>query len=304
MSNDSSARTIGANSTATGAAAVLGATVSMLLGAAFAKRLFPLVGAYGITALRVTLAATLLLLLHRPRRRPVKRELLPSLIGYGVTIGLMNLLFYQAIARIPIGIATGIEVTGPLAIVLLGSRKPRDFALLLAAVTGLLLLLPVDAGQALDPVGVLFAFGAAAGWAFYIVAGKRVSAVLGNDAVAWGMTVSAMFTFPIGFAASGTAMLAPDVLLLGLGVACISSVIPYTLEMLALQRLPKQVFGLFLSASPAVAALVGWVVLNESLSAVQWLASLLIVGASAGSALGAASPAHEADETLMQPVQS
>jgi inner membrane transporter RhtA len=270
-----------------GIAAAFASQLSMNLGAGFAKHLFPLVGAYGVTALRIALAAGLLLLLRRPWRRRFDPALLPALIGYGAMLGGMNLMIYQAFARIPIGIATGIEVTGPLALVLLGSRRPSDFVWLATAVAGLLLLLPLRANNPLDPIGVAFALGAAGCWALYIVYGKRVSAALRGDAVAWGMLVAALLCAPIGGAMSGPVLFAPWVLLAGLGIAILSSAIPYTLEMEAMRRLPATVFGILVSASPAIAALIGFVVLGEVLRPLQWLAILCIITASAGSALSA-----------------
>lgn len=259
----------------------------MNLGAAFAKHLFPLVGAYGVTAVRVALAALLLLVLRRPWRRALAPGMIPALIGYGAMLGLMNLLIYQAFARIPIGIATGIEVVGPLAIALLGSRRPRDFLWLAAAVTGLILLLPLRAQSTLDPVGIAFACGAAACWALYIVFGKRVSGALGSDAVAWGLLVAAIVAMPMGLATAGAALFTPTILLVGLGVAFLSSALPYSLEMEAMRRLPAPLFGLLLSAAPAVGALAGFVVLGERLTPLQGLAIACIMLASAGSAFTA-----------------
>jgi inner membrane transporter RhtA len=273
------------NAAAIGAAAVLAALVAQNLGAAVAKHLFPLIGAYGVTAVRILFSAALLLLFRRPWRRPIPRQLLPALLGYGAMLGLMNLLIYQAFARIPIGIATGIEVTGPLAIVLLGSRRPRDFLWLAAAVAGLAMLLPIHAEAALDPVGIAFACGAAACWALYIVCGTRVSGALGGDAVAWGMVAAAILTMPIGLATAHAALFQPWVLGIGLVVALLSSALPYSLEIEAMRRLPAHVFAILLSAYPAVAALAGFLVLGERLTLVQWLAILCIMIASAGSAM-------------------
>ncbi|HUD90370.1 EamA family transporter [Sphingobium sp.] len=270
-----------------GAGAVLLSLTSMNLGAAFAKTLFPLVGAYGIAALRIDLAAILLLIFRRPWRRPVPRAMRWPLLAYGATLGLMNLLIYQAFARIPLGIAMAIEVTGPLAIVLFGSRRPRDFLWLGAAVAGLLLLLPLRADAPLDLLGVAFAAGAAACWATYILTGKRISGALGGDAVAWGMLVAAILVMPIGLAHAGPALFTPCVLLVGLGIALLSSAMPYSLEIEAMRRLTAPVFGLMLSSAPAVGALVGFVVLGERLTGMQWIAIACIVAASGGSALTA-----------------
>ena len=231
-----------------GAGAVVASLAAQNVGAAFAKHLFPVVGAYGVTGLRIALAALLLLTLRRPWRRMPARAIVPALVAYGAMLGLMNLLIYQAFARLPIGVATGIEVLGPLAVVLWGSRARRDLAWFAAAVTGLVLLLPLRAGAALDPLGLAFAGGAAACWALYIVYGKRVSDALGGDAVAWGMVIAAAINVPIGAVAAGPALLTPWVLGIGFVVAVLSSALPYSLEMEAMRRLPAHVFGILLSA--------------------------------------------------------
>ena len=269
--------------------ALLAAMVSTYVGAAIAKHHFPQVGSQGVTALRVGLAACMLLAWRKPWRRPLARADIPNLLVYGLMLGCMNLLIYGAFARFPIGIAVAIEVTGPLMVVLAGSRRAMDFAWLACAVLGLWLLLPHGvhtAAQAapLDPLGVLLAAGAALCWAMYIVFGKRVSTLQGGQAVAWGMLAAALFTVPVGFAHAGTALLAPGVLAAGLGVALLSSAVPYSLEMAALQRLPRRVFGILVSASPALSALAGWLVLGERLAGIQWLAIAMIIAASAGAA--------------------
>ncbi len=265
--------------------AIAASLVSQNLGAACAKLLFPLVGIEGVTALRIGLSALLLLAFWRPWRHAVARHDVANLVAYGVMLGGMNLCIYHAFGRIPIGIATAIEVVGPLAVVLAASRRWVDVAWVALAALGLWLLLPLRARAApLDPVGVLFAFGAAASWALYIVFGKRVAGLASGQAVSLGMLVAAVFAVPIGVAHAGGAMFAPRVLLAGFGVALLSSAISYSLEMAALHRLPRHVFGILVSASPAVGALCGFVVLGERLGALQWLAVACIVVASAGGA--------------------
>lgn len=266
---------------------LLASLLSQYVGAASAKGLFPLVGAEGVTALRVSIAVVILMAVWRPWRTWPGRRAVPDLIAYGAMLGLMNLSIYQAMARIPIGVAIAIEVTGPLAVALFGSRRPRDVLWVVLAVAGLLPLLPVRGATGLDPVGMVWAAAAAACWALYIVFGKRASALPGGQAAAWGMLVATTFTLPLGVAHAGAALLAPGVLLTGLAVAVLSSAAPYSLEMVALRRLPRHVFGLLVSASPAVAALVGFFMLGERLSALQWAAIACVVGASAGSALSA-----------------
>ncbi|KFC69800.1 putative inner membrane transport protein [Massilia sp. LC238] len=265
--------------------AILASMVSVNAGAAWAKHLFPLVGSQGVTAVRVGLAALIMLAIVRPwRSLPARRDAL-NLLVYGLMLGCMNLLIYGAFARIPIGIAVAIEVVGPLGVVVLSSRRVRDFAWVLLAAFGLWLLAPVHEGVApLDPAGVAYALGAAFCWAMYIVFGKRVSHLNGGQAVAWGMLAAALFTVPVGVAHAGGSLLLPTVLAGGLAVAVLSSALPYSLEMAALARLPQRVFGILVSAGPALAALAGWVVLGERLTGMQWLAILLVILACGGAA--------------------
>jgi inner membrane transporter RhtA len=270
--------------------AIAAAMVSTYAGAAFAKQLFPLVGAEGVVALRVGLSALLLAAFARPWRTLPSRAEIPTLLLYGLTLGCMNLLIYRAFARIPIGIAVSIEVMGPLAVVLLSSRRARDFVWVACAAFGLWLLLPLrTAAGALDPVGVACAAGAAFCWALYIVFGKRASQSQaqssGSGTVAWGMLAASLFIVPIGASYAGSALLSPFALAAGLAVAVLSSAAPYTLEMIALRRLPRRVFGILVSASPAVAALAGFVVLGERLGGLQWLGiGLVMVACGATSA--------------------
>jgi inner membrane transporter RhtA len=274
------------------ALAIAAAMVSTYAGAAFAKHLFPLVGAEGVVALRVGLSALLLAAFARPWRALPSRADLPNLLLYGLALGCMNLLIYRAFSRIPIGVAVAIEVMGPLAVVLLSSRRARDFVWVACAGFGLWLLLPLRAaGSALDPAGVAYAAGAALCWALYIVFGKRVSQSKrqsqGASAVAWGMLAASAFIVPVGAAYAGSALLSPLVLAAGLAVAVLSSAAPYTLEMIALRKLPRRVFGILVSSSPAVAAFAGFVVLGERLAAGQWLGIGLVIlacGATAASA--------------------
>ena len=264
--------------------ALTASLVSQNLGAAIAKGLFPVVGVEGMTALRVGLSALLLLAFWRPWRWPLARRDLGNLVIYGAMLGGMNLCIYHAFGRIPIGIATAIETTGPLVVVLAASRRALDVAWVALALAGLALLLPLASAAPLDPLGLLFAFGAALSWALYIVFGKRVSTLRSGQAVSLGMLVAALMAVPVGAAHAGTAMLVPTTLLAGLGVALLSSAVPYSLEMAALRRMPRHVFGILVSATPAVGAACGALVLGERLSGLQWLAIACIIGASAGGA--------------------
>ena len=268
--------------------ALLAGMVSLAVGTSFAKGLFPIVGAEGTAALRVGLSALVLLSVWRPWRFGLTRADAGRVVLFGLALGLMNLSFYMALRTIPLGLAIAIEFAGPLTLALIHSRKPVHFALVGLAVAGLAMLLPIWSGvEGLDPVGVGFAAFAGLCWALYIVFGKRLSHMHAGQSVALGMTTAALVIAPFGAASAGLALLAPSVLLLGLGVALVSSALPYSLEMVALRHIPKRTFGVLLSVEPAVGALAGLVLLHERLSPLQWLAIGCIVGASIGAVLTA-----------------
>ena len=262
--------------------ALLTSQLSINVGAAVAKHLFPLIGVEGVTAYRVGISAVLMMLVFRPWRTPLTWKQGCNVAIYGSVIGLMNLLIYRSFSRIPLGIAVAIEVAGPLTVAVLSSRRPRDVAAVCLAVVGLYFLLPIhgEVGQ-LDPVGVLYAAGAAVCWALYIVYGKRVSAMHGGQSVAWGMLAASMFIVPIGAWYAGAALLTPTYLLIGLAIAVMSSALPYTLEMVSMRTLSSRTFSMFSSGAPALSALAGMVVLGEHLTLTQWLAIGSIVLASA-----------------------
>ena len=268
--------------------AVLGSVTALGIGTSFAKHLFPLIGSMGTTALRVGFSALLLLLIWRPWRWPLSRADARSIVRYGVALGFMNLLFYMALRTIPFGLAVAIEFAGPLSVALDSSRKPIDFVWLLLALIALGLLLPISPGAVpLDPVGVLYALGAALCWGSYIVFGKRVGHLHAGQSVALGLSVAALAVVPFGIWQAGRALLDVHLLLYGVGVAAISSAIPISLEMVALKRLPREAFGIMSSMEPAVAALLGMLVLDEHLSGLQWLAIAMTMLAAAGSAVTA-----------------
>lgn len=274
--------------------ALLGSVTALGVGTSLAKQLFPQVGSLGTTALRVGFSALLLLAIWRPWRWALSRGDARSLLRYGVAMGCMNLLFYMSLRTIPFGVAVAIEFSGPLAVALFHSRKPVDFVWLALALAGLGLLLPLGHDVAsLDTVGVLYALAAAVAWAAYIVFGKRVGHLHAGHSVALGLCVAALTVVPIGVWHAGPALFAPQVLLWGLLIAAISSALPISLDMVALKRLPPQAFGIMTSMEPAVAALLGLWMLDEQLSALQWLAIVLIMAAAAGSSLTASrNPTH------------
>jgi inner membrane transporter RhtA len=261
-------------------ALVLLGIVSIQIGAAFAKQLFALVGANGTVALRLVLAAAVLVLIWRPSLRVDRRTLL-VVASYGAVLAGMNLTFYQALDRIPLGAAVTIEFLGPLAVAVAGSRRWLDGLWVLLAAGGVLLLTRAQGG--LDLVGVLFALAAAACWAGYILlAAKLGSQSSDGKGLALAMVMSAMIALPFGATSAGTALLDPFVLVAALAVALLSSVVPYSLELEALRRIPPRVFGILMSLEPAVAAVAGLVLLGEQLKPAQWVAVCCVVIASVG----------------------
>ena len=266
--------------------ALVGGMASLALGTSFAKQLFPLIGAEGTSTLRVGLSALILMAIWRPWRFSLSRDDAGRILLYGAVLGLMNLSFYMSLKTIPLGLAIAIEFSGPLTLALIHSRKLIHFALIALAVAGLGLLLPIWQGiERLDPMGVGFAALAGLFWALYIIFGQRLSHRHSGQSVAMGMTVAALVIAPIGIATAGADLLIPSILVLGFVVAVVSSALPYSLEMFALRSVPKRTFGVMLSAEPALGALAGLVILNEQLTAPQWLAIGLIIIASVGAIL-------------------
>lgn len=280
--------------------AVLIAIVSVQLGATLSKHVFPLVGSEGTTALRQFFATVSLLIVFQPWRGGPERKHWPVLGLYGAILGVMNLVFYASIARIPLGIAVALEFSGPLTVAILGSRKWSDFIWVACAVGGLLVLLPWqglggEGSTALDLLGVVYALIAGVLWGLYIIVGQKVGdRVHGGKAVALGMAFSTIFTVPIGVAFAGASLLSPAILLYGVGIGILASAIPYALEMIALKAMPAKTFGLMMSLEPAVAALLGLVILHELLTPLQWLAVALVIIASAGSSLTASRGSNDA----------
>ena len=266
--------------------AVLGSVTALGVGTSWAKQaLFPVVGAQGTTAVRVGLSALLMLMLWRPCRWRLTRADAQAVALYGAALGAMNLMFYLSLQTLPFGLAVAIEFAGPLAVAIWSSRRAVDFVWVALAIVGLALLLPLGlSGSTLDPLGVLYAVGAAVFWALYIVFGKRAGHLHAGQSVSLGLLVAALVVVPVGVAHAGAALLSPSVLLVGVAVAAISSALPISLEMMALKRLPKEAFGIMISMEPAVAALLALALLGERLDTVQWLAIGCIVAASMGSA--------------------
>ncbi|RPF34366.1 DMT family transporter [Streptomyces sp. TLI_185] len=261
---------------------VLAGGVSVQFGAALAVNLMPRAGALGVVTLRLLAAAVVLLLVCRPKLRGHSRTDWGTVIVFGITLGAMNGLFYQAVARIPLGPAVTLEVLGPLALSVLASRRAVNAVWAGLALTGVFLL-GGGGFDGLDPLGVAFALGAGAMWAAYIVFSARTGRRFPQaDGLALAMAVGALLMLPLGIAESGAKLADPTTIALGSAVAVMSSVLPYTLEILALRRLPAPTFAILMSLEPALAAAAGFLILGQSLSAWQAAAIALVIGASMG----------------------
>ena len=277
---------------ASGVALAIASMTTIQLGAALSEPLFDRLGPAGLVSLRLVLAALILWPFMRPRLRGRSRQDLGAVFALGACSGLLALCFFEAIARIPLGVAVTIEFLGPLGVALAGSRHARDVAWVLLAGAGVALLtLGEGAGEPLDPVGVAFAAVAAALWAGYILLTKRVGARwAGLEGLSVSLAVAALVTLPGGVAAGGAELLAPEVLLAGLGLALLMPLVPYTFELIALRRLPTALFGVIMSLEPAIAALLGFVILSQRLAIAGVVAIAMVTVASAGATLGAPAP--------------
>ena len=261
---------------------VLGGIVSVQFGGALAATLVPVIGAGGSVVMRLLFATVLLLAVVRPRWRGHSRRAWLTVGVFGVALGLMNFTFYGALAHLPIGVAVTIEFIGPLALAAVLSRRLLDGVAVLAAAAGVVLIseaLHVPLGD-LEWVGILLALTAGAFWAAYIVLSGRTGAEFPRlEGLALAMVVATLVTLPLGVSSVPEWDL--PLLAKGLGIAVMSSVLPYSLELLALRRLRAQVFGILLSLEPACAALAGLLVLGQRLAPVQLAGMALVVAASA-----------------------
>jgi threonine/homoserine efflux transporter RhtA len=267
-------------------ALILLGIVSVQVGAGLAKNLFGRISPDAIVMLRLLSSAVVLSLMARSALRDLRRlhswRDLGVAVAFGLTLAGMNFSFYQAMARIPLGVAVTIEFAGPLLVAVIGSRRPRD-ALWIALAAAGILLLANPGGDSIDMLGVVLALTAAACWMAYIYLSKRTGeAFPGGSGLALAMAVGALVVLPAGLIQGGSALAEPDLLGSALVVALASSVLPYSLELEALRRLPAAVFGVLMSLEPAVAALAGFVVLGQDLGARELLAIAMVVVASAG----------------------
>ncbi|GGS56852.1 threonine transporter RhtB [Planobispora rosea] len=262
---------------------VLLAILSVQLGAGFAKDLFSQLPPSATVLLRIAMSALILGVVARPRLKGLTRADLGVGVAFGATLGLMNLSFYEALARLPMGIAVAIEFLGPLGVAVAASRRRLDLLWVVLAASGIALLAPWGQATGLSWAGIGFALVAGACWAAYILLSAAVGQRFpGTGGVSFAMIVAFLVIAPVGIGTGGTDLLRPELLLVGLGVGLLSSVIPYTIELEALRRMPKRVFGILMSLEPAAAALVGLVVLGEVLNAREWAAIGCVVIASVG----------------------
>lgn len=259
---------------------------SIQFGASLAKSLFPVIGAPAVTALRLFLGTIILFFIFKPWRIKFTKGSISPLFLYGLSLGAMNYLFYLALETIPLGIAVALEFTGPLAVAMFSSRRAIDFVWIIFVIAGLGLLLPIgDNIHGLDPLGIIYALGAGVGWALYIIFGQRAGKGYGAATVSIGSLIAAFIFFPIGMLQSTSTelMFSWSILPIGLAIAILSTAFPYTLEMIALTRLPAKTFGTLMSLEPCTGAFIGIIFLHEHLTLIQWVALAFIVLASIGS---------------------
>ena len=261
------------------------AIVSIQLGAALATNLFPILGSEGTVAIRIIISALLLALVARGRVRKFISLFVRDwglLLAYGLCIAAMNFFFYKAISLIPLGAAVAIEFVGPLGVAALASHRPIHFACVGLAALGIVLLSPL-AGVDLDPLGIICALMAGAGWAGFVFLSRRVGArVSGNDGLAIGMAIAALSMIPFVIPVAADLISNPMLLLAGLGVALLSTTLPFTFEFEALKRLSNRAYGVIVSAEPAVAALIGALLLGERIGAQGMVAVACVVVAAIG----------------------
>ncbi|MET9952950.1 EamA family transporter [Streptomyces sp. NPDC006339] len=263
-------------------ALVVAGGLSVQFGSALAVLLMPRAGALGVVTLRLVLAAVVLLAVCRPKVRGYGRADWGTVLAFGAAMSGMNILFYLAVDRIPLGAAVTLEVLGPLALSVFASRRLVNLLWAGLALGGVVLL-SGGGFDRLDPAGAGFALAAGAMWATYIVFSARTGRRFPQaDGLALAMAFGAVLSLPFGIVEAGDRLLVPSTIGLGLAVALMSSVLPYTLELLALRRLPAPTFAILMSLEPAIAATAGFLVLHQALGLTDALAIALVIAASMG----------------------
>lgn len=286
---------------ASGVGLVVTAIVSVQVGAALAKHLFPTLGATGVVFLRLGIAALLLAAVWRPHPRRWSRGTRWEVLAFGVVVAAMNTTFYLSLDRVSLGVAVTVEFIGPLSVAAFSSRRPVDGLWVVLALVGVALLARPGSGTTPDPVGLLLAAVAGACWAGYIVMSSRVGrAIPGGSGLAAAVLVAALLTAPVGVA-SLHGNLTWLALAAGAGVALLSSALPWSLELEALRRLPRGPFGILMSLEPAVAAVSGRLLLHEHLDGRQWAGIVVVVAASAGATTTGTKARDEMVTAAVQP---
>ncbi|RNL51715.1 EamA family transporter [Pedobacter jejuensis] len=265
--------------------AVILSIVSVQGGAAIAKGIFPVIGAAATSSLRIVLSAIILILFNRPSLKNLTPQQWKTVSLYGITLGLMNLIFYKAIERIPLGLGVTLEFIGPLVLAISGSKKALDFLWVVLAAIGIAFIAPWKS-NGVDLIGVILALVAGIFWAAYIVLGGRISKIMdGGKAVTIGMMFASAVIIPFALADGILVNITPKIFMAGLALALLSSAIPFTLEMKALKKMPAKTFSILMSLEPAAGALSGLIFLNEYLSFYEWIAVVLVIIASAGATI-------------------
>jgi inner membrane transporter RhtA len=278
------------STTRAGTAMAVGSILSVQCGAALATTLFDSLGPQGAVFLRSLFGAAALLVLVRGRLPALRGRGLRDVVLFGVALAGVNLCFYAALDRLPLGVAVTLEFVGPLGVAVFGSRRGRDVLWALLAAVGILLLSD-GGGGGIDALGAALALTAGGFWAVYILQSARVGkSYPGLGALAVAASISTLIVAPFGIAQGGGELLSPSSLAVGLAVGLLSSAIPFALEMEALRRLPNAVFGVLMSLEPAVAAAVGFALLSQDLALVEVVAIALVVAACAGALRSASTP--------------
>ena len=276
--------------------------VTQDIGASVAVLVFDEVGPAGMVFLRLLFSAGVLLAIARPKLRGIPRRSWIVVVLFGFSLGLMNLLFYQAIDRLDLGVTVTLEVIGPLILSVVLARRAVAWLWAVLAFGGVLLLGHGGFAE-LDPIGVLFAAGASAMWVAYILASRKTGSILpGLDGLAIAMAIGAVIAAPFGIAQAGPALLSPQILLIGLAVALLSSTIPYALELIALRRMAAEAFAVLVSASPAIAVGAGFFILGQEIGVVQAIGIVLVIVASIGAVRASPPPRERPQEPLAEPV--
>ncbi|MFI8632854.1 EamA family transporter [Microbacterium sp. NPDC077663] len=268
------------------------------VGASLAVLLFPQVGPIGMVMLRLVFSALILWAIARPSLRGRTRSAWVAVVQLGIALAVMNGFFYLALERLALGVTVTIEILGPLALSIIASRRASAWLWAGLALVGVVAL-GGGGFDRLDPLGVVFALGAAVSWAFYILASAKVGAAIPKlDGLALAMAVGALLALPFGVADAGASLLRLDLVALGAAVAVLSSTIPYALELIALRRLPAAAFSILMALAPATASIAGFLLLGQHLSPLEIAGIALVIIASIGAVRAAGRRAREVAEPV------